>query len=83
MGWLGSALGSLAGEIGSKVLPIPGVKGGEVGRYIGGFLPFQSGGMVSHQRAGLPATVMGVKSGRVAKAYKKGGKVRKHKKKSK
>ena len=42
----GSLLGSLAGSIGQKFLPIPGVDGGQLGGAIGSLLPFKTGGAV-------------------------------------
>ena len=42
----GSLLGNLAGGLGSKFLPIPGVNGGELGGALGGLLPFKTGGKV-------------------------------------
>ena len=47
---LGSAIGGLLGGLGSKIFPIPGVKGDELGSFLGGFLPFQAGGVVPGQR---------------------------------
>lgn len=61
MGWLGSALGSLAGQIGSKVLPIPGVDGGQLGGFLGGLAPFRKGGMVPRANAkigGIPVALV-------------------------
>jgi hypothetical protein len=46
MGMFGSLLGNLAGGLGSKFLPIPGVNGGELGGALGGLLPFKTGGAV-------------------------------------
>ena len=40
---LGGALGEILGGIGSQVLPIPGVRGAEVGRALGNLLPFRRG----------------------------------------
>jgi hypothetical protein len=37
----GSLLGSLAGSIGSKVLPIPGIDGGALGGFLGGLTGVQ------------------------------------------
>jgi phage tail tape-measure protein len=42
----GSLLGSLAGAIGSKLAPIPGVDGATLGGAIGGLMPFKTGGAV-------------------------------------
>ena len=42
----GSILGSLAGAIGSKLAPIPGVDGATLGGAIGGLMPFKNGGAV-------------------------------------
>ena len=46
MGIFGNLLGGLAGSLGSKLLPIPGVDGGQLGGAIGGLLPFKTGGAV-------------------------------------
>jgi hypothetical protein len=46
MGVFGNLLGSIAGNLGSKFLPIPGVNGGELGGAIGTLLPFKTGGAV-------------------------------------
>lgn len=47
MGMFGSLLGNLAGGLGSKFLPIPGVNGSELGGALGGLLPFKTGGAVN------------------------------------
>ncbi len=52
MGVFGQALGGLAGQVGSKLLPIPGVDGGQLGNFLGSFLPFARGGMVPKYRKG-------------------------------
>ena len=61
MGVFGQALGGLAGGLGSKLLPIPGVDGASLGGWLGGMLPFSRGGMV-------PSYV---------NVYQRGGRVRK------
>jgi hypothetical protein len=50
MGMFGSLLGNLAGGLGSKFLPIPGVNGGELGGALGGLLPFKTGGAVKGRK---------------------------------
>jgi|GEM_PF-1070422 len=52
MGKFGSALGGLAGSIGSQILPIPGVDGNAFGSFLGGLLPFARGGMVPRYKKG-------------------------------
>ena len=42
----GSLLGRLAGTIGSALLPIKGVDGGELGAALGSLAPFKKGGRV-------------------------------------
>ena len=42
----GSLLGRLAGTIGSALLPIKGVDGGELGSVLGGLAPFKKGGPI-------------------------------------
>ena len=42
----GSLLGRLAGTIGSALLPIKGVDGGELGATLGGLTGFKNGGRV-------------------------------------
>lgn len=61
MGFFGETLGGLLGGLGSKVLPIPGINGAELGRAMGGILPFKRGGRV--KRRTPPRT----KSGRFRK----------------
>ena len=46
MGFWGKILGNVAGGLGSKVLNLPGVNGGEIGASIGNLLPFKNGGRV-------------------------------------
>ena len=60
---LGGTLGELAGNLGSMFIPIPGVRGGELGRALGSMLPFK--------RGGRPAAR---KRGGAVKARKRGGK---------
>lgn len=43
----GSLLGRLAGTIGSALLPIKGVDGGELGAVLGGLAPFKKGGRIN------------------------------------
>lgn len=76
MGFLGGLIGKGLGWLGEKALgKTKGIDGESLGENLGSrFIPFQAGGMV--QRAGMPA-MMGVKTGRVARGYKKGGKVKK------
>jgi hypothetical protein len=50
MGKFGGFLGSLAGSIGSKVLPIPGIDGGALGGFLGSLAPFKTGGRISGGR---------------------------------
>lgn len=50
MGIFGNLLGGLAGSLGSKLLPIPGVDGGQLGGAIGGLLPFKTGGAVKGKK---------------------------------
>ena len=50
MGMWGSLLGNLAGGLGSKILPLPGVNGGQVGSAIGSLLPFSNGGVIPGKR---------------------------------
>ena len=50
MGFWGKILGNVAGGLGSKVLPLQGVNGGEIGASIGNLLPFKSGGAVPGRR---------------------------------
>ena len=46
----GSLLGSLAGSIGSKLAPIPGVDGEALGGFLGSLAPFKTGGKVPGRR---------------------------------
>ena len=50
MGVFGNLLGSIAGNLGSKFLPIPGVNGGELGGAIGSLMPFKTGGAVGPRK---------------------------------
>ena len=51
MGMFGNLLGSIAGNLGQKLLPIPGItNGGELGGAIGNLLPFSCGGSVPGKR---------------------------------
>lgn len=77
----GSLLGRLAGTIGSALLPIKGVDGGELGATLGGLTGFKNGGRV--KRTGkallhkneyvLPAGVPPTKAQRAKVAKKKAG----------
>ena len=80
MGFFGNLIGSTLGKIGSKVLPIPGVDGGQLGGFLGNLAPFKQGGRVRPMGAFE-------KGGRVLKAplagtphFRKGGKVRRKRK---
>ena len=42
----GSSLGGLLGNIGSALMPIPGVNGGDLGSFLGGLSGFKTGGAV-------------------------------------
>lgn len=66
MGVFGQALGGLAGQLGSQILPIPGVDGKSFGSFLGGLLPFARGGMV-------PAPI---------RKYQRGGRVKSGKRRS-
>lgn len=46
----GSLLGGLAGSIGSKLIPIPGIDGGALGSYLGSLSGFKNGGTVGGPR---------------------------------
>lgn len=46
MGLFGNLLGRALGTIGSTLLPIKGIDGGEVGAALGGMAPFKTGGRV-------------------------------------
>jgi hypothetical protein len=46
MGILGGLLGTIAGGLGEKFLPIKGVNGAQVGAGLGSLLPFKTGGAV-------------------------------------
>lgn len=75
MGVFGQALGGLAGQLGSQILPIPGVDGKSFGSFLGGLLPFKKGGVVpAYARGGVivPVPVP-------IRKYQKGGKVKKSK----
>lgn len=50
MGMFGNILGSIAGGIGSKLMPLPGVDGAAMGGAIGGLLPFRKGGRIPGKR---------------------------------
>lgn len=47
----GSTLGSIAGGLGSMLMPIPGVNGAQLGSALGGMLGFRRGGKVRKAKA--------------------------------
>ncbi len=53
----GNLLGSLAGSIGSKLIPIPGVDGAALGGFLGGLTGFKTGGTVPGRR-GRPRAIL-------------------------
>ena len=57
MGLFGKILGNIAGGLGSKFLPLPGVNGGEIGSTIGNLLPFKNGGAVGGKK-GKPKVIL-------------------------
>jgi len=82
MGMLGSLLGSIAGGLGSQFFPIKGVDGSQVGRTLGGMLPFARGGRVPEHK------IMGYANGGEIvvvpqRVYQRGGRVKKSKSKNK
>ena len=46
MGIFGNIIGRALGSIGSTLLPIKGIDGGEIGGLLGGMAPFKTGGRV-------------------------------------
>ena len=46
MGLFGNILGRALGSIGSAILPIKGIDGGEVGSALGSLAPFKKGGPI-------------------------------------
>ncbi len=46
MGFFGSLLGRGLGTIGSALLPVKGISGGDVGEQLGALAPFKHGGAV-------------------------------------
>lgn len=50
MGLFGNLLGTIAGGIGSKFMPLPGVDGAAIGGTVGGLLPFRKGGRIPGRR---------------------------------
>lgn len=84
MGLFGNILGRALGSIGSALLPIKGIDGGEVGGALGSLAPFKKGGRV--KRTGpallhknewvLPANVPPTKAqkAKIAKGKAKGRK---------
>jgi len=57
MGFIGQGLGGLLGNIGSKILPIPGVNGGQLGSFLGNMMPFKKGGKLKKAKAKPKAKV--------------------------
>ena len=57
MGMFGKILGNIAGGLGSKFLPLPGVSGGEIDSAIGNLLPFKNGGAVGGKK-GKPKVIL-------------------------
>jgi len=43
---IGSSIGSLLGDVGSSILPIPGINGKDFGGFLGSLLGFKHGGAV-------------------------------------
>lgn len=50
MGLFGNILGRALGSIGSAILPIKGIDGGEVGSALGSLAPFKHGGAVGKKK---------------------------------
>ena len=50
MGLFGNILGRALGSIGSAILPIKGIDGGEVGGALGSLAPFKHGGAVGKKK---------------------------------
>lgn len=50
---LGGDIGRLLGNLGSQILPIPGVHGGDLGGFLGSLLPFKRGGRPMMARGGM------------------------------
>ena len=76
----GSAIGGMLGGLGSKLLPIPGVDGGQLGNFLGSLFPFKKGGRISAHK------IMGYSRGGEVEPmnnYQRGGKVKKGKGKGK
>ena len=61
MGFFGNLLGTALGSLGSHLLPIKGINGGELGGTIGNLLPFKKGGKVHRRRMGRPKKHRGKK----------------------
>jgi hypothetical protein len=57
MGKFGALLGSLAGSIGSKLMPISGIDGEKLGALIGGssLVPFKTGGAIGPRNRAIYA----------------------------
>ena len=53
----GNLLGTIAGGLGSKFLPIPGVNGSQLGGAIGGLMPFKNGGKIPGKK-GKPKLIL-------------------------
>lgn len=50
MGIFGKILGTALGSIGSQLLPVKGIDGGQVGGLLGGLAPFKTGGRVGGKK---------------------------------
>lgn len=80
MGPIGSSLGGLLGNIGSAILPIPGINGGDLGTFLGGLFGFKHGGrvlktgkaLVHKGEYVLPVGVKPTKAQKAAVAKRKG-----------
>lgn len=53
MGIFGKILGTALGSIGSQLLPVKGINGGEVGGLLGGLAPFKTGGAVGKRNRAI------------------------------
>jgi hypothetical protein len=50
MGIFGKILGTALGSVGSQLLPVKGIDGGQVGGLLGGLAPFKTGGPVGPRK---------------------------------
>jgi hypothetical protein len=50
MGIFGKILGTALGSVGSQLLPVKGIDGGQVGGLLGGLAPFKTGGAVGPRK---------------------------------